>query len=99
MVKNLAKKSIELYFNTEITPHNNTNNTKQYKQHITTPKNKENVSLCGVCVITLLWKNKEKDNIQNKVSNLSKENSFIFYINSIYLSFIFMDKNKHFNKV
>lgn len=59
--KELIQKIVDLYFNTEITPHNNTNNTKQHKQHTLTPKNKENVGLGGVCGITPLWKSEEKN--------------------------------------
>lgn len=59
--KELVKKVIDLYFNTEITPHNNTNNTKQHKQHTLTPENNENVGLGGVCGITPLWKGEEKN--------------------------------------
>ena len=61
--KESVKKIIDLYFNTEITTHNNTIYTKQHKQHKITQTtheskvNKENVGLSGVCVDTPEAKN------------------------------------------
>jgi hypothetical protein len=53
--KDSVKKIIDLYFNTEITTHNNTIDTIQHNQHIITqenPENKESVSFCAVSVVT-----------------------------------------------
>jgi hypothetical protein len=48
--KKSVKNIIDLYFNT--TPHKDTNNTQQHKQHTTTQKKEKNVSLGAICGIT-----------------------------------------------
>lgn len=69
--KDSVQKIINLYFSTDITTHNNTNNTQSHKQHKIAQNNnsekttKENVSLCAVSVITPCTKDKE-----NKVLDL-----------------------------